>query len=141
MSGTKKLTPSMIGKFTKPRFFKGRKYFSVIYIANKKTWITSEFFADRLKQINNNLCKKKIRIIFSWAIECIILEIKALKVVFLPTNTTSKLQSLDQWIIRSFKVWYKRAVVKNIVVAIDRKEEITQLNILECMRIADRGRA
>lgn len=65
MSGTEKLTPLMIGKSRSPRCFKGIKSFPIRYRANKKAWMTSEFFADWLKQIDRNMCKKRRKSFFS----------------------------------------------------------------------------
>lgn len=142
MSGTDKLTPLMIGKSKSPRCFKGTKSFPLQYKANKKAWMTSELFADWLKQINRKMCQKKKKIILfidNCRAHGIIPKMKAVKVVFLPPNATSKLQPLDQGIIRSFKVGYRKDVVKKIIDAVDRKKEIKPVNILDCMRMADRA--
>ncbi|GBO31506.1 Tigger transposable element-derived protein 4 [Araneus ventricosus] len=46
MSGTAKLTPLTIGKYRNPRCFQGIKSFPLLYKANKKAWMTSEFFSE-----------------------------------------------------------------------------------------------
>ncbi|GBN68787.1 hypothetical protein AVEN_193224-1 [Araneus ventricosus] len=63
----------------------------------------------------------------------------ALKVVFLAPNTTSKLQPLDQGIIRSFKVFYREELVKKVVDSIDKNQKMKPVNMLDCMRMADRA--
>ena len=64
---------------------------------------------------------------------------KTVKVVFLLPNSTSKFQSLNQGLFRSFEVGYRKEVVKKIAVVIDRKEEIMPLNILDYMRMPGRA--
>ncbi|GBM57430.1 Transient receptor potential-gamma protein [Araneus ventricosus] len=66
-------------------------------------------------------------------------EMNAVKVVFLQPNTTSKLQPLNQGIIRSFKVFYKKERVRKVVDSIDKKNKMKPFNMLDCMRMADRA--
>ena len=42
-----------------------------------------------------------------------------IKVVFLPKNTTSRLQPLDAGIIKNFKVHYRRLLLKHTLAQID----------------------
>ncbi|GBN35072.1 hypothetical protein AVEN_6559-1, partial [Araneus ventricosus] len=43
------------------------------------------------------------------------LKLKNINLVFLPPNTTSMLQSLDQGIIRSFKVGYRELLLRHVL--------------------------
>ncbi|GBO09094.1 hypothetical protein AVEN_34835-1 [Araneus ventricosus] len=63
----------------------------------------------------------------------------AVKVVFLPPNTTSKLQPPDQRIIKSFKVFYRKESVKKVVDSIDKKQKMKPFNMLDSIRMADRA--
>ncbi|XP_054283402.1 tigger transposable element-derived protein 6-like [Macrosteles quadrilineatus] len=58
--------------------------------------------------------------------------LKNVKVQFLPPNTTSKLQPLDQGIIKNFKVNYRREVVKRFLRDMDN-ESMTQINLLDAL--------
>ena len=42
-------------------------------------------------------------------------ELSNIKLQFFPPNTTAKLQPLDQGIIRTFKTYYRKQVVKHII--------------------------
>ena len=43
------------------------------------------------------------------------------KLIFLPANSTSLLQPLDQGIIQNFKVLYRKLLIERILVEIDRE--------------------
>ncbi|GFX14941.1 uncharacterized protein TNCV_1486821 [Trichonephila clavipes] len=51
MDGSEEITPLAIGKFAKPRCFKGINSFPTNYRSNKKAWMTTELF--------NECCFKK----------------------------------------------------------------------------------
>ncbi|GBN90344.1 hypothetical protein AVEN_218377-1 [Araneus ventricosus] len=72
-------------------------------------------------------------------ISCCVYVTGSTKVVFFPPNTTSKLQPLDQGIIRSFKVFYRKELVKKVVDSIDKKQKVKPFNMLDSMRMADRA--
>ena len=55
--------------------------------------------------------------------------LKNIKLVFLPKNTTSRLQPLDAGIIRNFKHKYRKLLVRDVVSRID--EEKTASEIIE----------
>ncbi|XP_050061779.1 tigger transposable element-derived protein 4-like [Aphis gossypii] len=120
MTGTDKLKPLIIGKSRNPRCFTGVKSFPVDYTANKKAWMTSELFAEWLLRINKPM---KIQ--------------KPIKVKFLPPNTTSKSQPLDQRIIKTFKTLYREEIVRKIISDMD-DEKSTVIDILHAMRIVDK---
>ena len=50
--------------------------------------------------------------------------LKLIELIFLPPNTTSKLQSMDQGIIRSLKAYYKALALQRLVVAIDKGKDL-----------------
>ncbi|GBM17063.1 Tigger transposable element-derived protein 6 [Araneus ventricosus] len=104
--------------------------------------MTSEFFSEWLKQINKKICKEKRKIalfVDNCTVHSLIPEMNALKVVLLPPNTTPKLQPLDQGIIRNFKVFCRKELVKKFVDSIDNNQKMKPFNILDCMRMAYRS--
>jgi len=93
MTGTDKLKPLIIGKSKKPRCFAGVKSFPVDYTANKKAWMTSELFAEWLLRIDKQMKIQKRKILLfidNCPAHNIIPTCQAVKVKFLPPNTTSK---------------------------------------------------
>ncbi|CAF2027899.1 unnamed protein product, partial [Rotaria magnacalcarata] len=44
-------------------------------------------------------------------------QLEIIKLKFFPPNTTAKIQPMDQGVIRSFKVYYRRRLVKHIIIS------------------------
>ena len=58
-----------------------------------------------------------------------------IKIVYLPPNTTSKSQPIDQGIINNFKVFYRKDVVYYILRSLEVKTN-PDINLLLAMRFA-----
>ncbi|GBM14963.1 hypothetical protein AVEN_116606-1 [Araneus ventricosus] len=87
------------------------------------------------------MCKEKRTIVLfidNCTSHSLILDMNALKEVFLPPNTISNLQPLDQRIIKSFKVFYRKELAKKVVDSNDDKQKMKPFNMLDSMRMADR---
>lgn len=142
MTGTEKLKPFMIGKYNKPRCFAGVKSFPFEYVANPKAWMNSTVFGQWLLKLDKQMKKEKRKILL-FIDNCTahndIPELDAIKVQFLPANTTSKLQPLDQGIIKNFKTLYRKEVVKHILTSIEEEKNIVPINILQAMRMAKKS--
>ena len=61
--------------------------------------------------------------------------LKATELVFLPPNTTSKTQPMDQGVIRSLKANYRRKIIKRLIRAVDMKKKLPQTSILAAMQL------
>ena len=59
--------------------------------------------------------------------------LKAIDLIFLPPNTTSKTQPMDQGIIRSLKARYRTKVIRKYIAAVDAKKPLPKLTVLEAM--------
>jgi len=102
------------------RCFKGVKTLPVDNKANINAWMTAAIFKDWLinwdKELNRNIlllidnCPAHI-------IDCI--NLRHIKVIFLPANTTSIIQPCDQGIIRTFKAYYRSAIRGKVLALID----------------------
>lgn len=135
MTGSIKRKLLVIGKSKMPRCFKNVKNLPVDYDFNKKAWITSSIFEKTLKNWDKELSKQK---------KCIILlvdncpshppvdRLKQIKLVFLPPNCTSVLQPMDQGVIRSLKVSFRRELVYKIIEKTENKDE-TKVSVLDAI--------
>ncbi|XP_008187780.1 tigger transposable element-derived protein 4-like [Acyrthosiphon pisum] len=98
MTGSYKQKLLVIGKSKTPRCFKNVKNLTVDYKSNKKAWMTGDIFSDWLKEWDKQLAKEKRHILLT--VDNYLahppVETEFIKLVFLPPNTTSLLQPMDQ---------------------------------------------
>ncbi|XP_054259576.1 tigger transposable element-derived protein 6-like [Macrosteles quadrilineatus] len=134
-TGTDKLKPLVIGKSKNPRCFKNLTDLPTDYMANPKAWMNCEAFTKWLQSVNKEMKKKKKKILM-FVDNCTahgdIPKLSNIKIEFLPPNTTSKLQPLDQGIIQSFKVNYRKEVVQQFLRDMESRIP-TNINILDAM--------
>ena len=92
----------------------------VKWFHSKKAWMNDEIFASWLDSINIYF-KSQNRKILLFIDNCSAQfkseqkKLSNIKIIFYPANCTPVLQPLDQGIIRSFKVFYRRYLLQNIV--------------------------
>ncbi|KAK3084766.1 hypothetical protein FSP39_018528 [Pinctada imbricata] len=137
MSGTEKLPLMFIGKSANPRCFKNVKRLQTDYKSNKNAWMTSEIFKEWTGKLDFQMSKQKRNIclvIDNCPMHPHIKSLKATTIVFLPPNTTSVTQPMDQGIIRNLKVFYRKFVVQRKLRAIDTNSDFT-LTVLDALRM------
>jgi hypothetical protein len=101
MDGSEKIKLLVIGKFQNPRCFKGITSLPVEYRWNKKAWMTSQ-----------NICGMGL---IHCSAHTSIDNLKSINLQFLPPNTTSKLQPMDQRIIYNLKIKYRQRPIQYIL--------------------------
>ena len=86
------------------------------YFSNSKAWMNSDIMDTILTNLNRRFVRERRKIL-------LLPEFKEkfsnIKVVFLPVNTTSRLQPLDAGIIKNFKVFYRKCLVKHTLARIN----------------------
>ena len=125
MDGSEKLKPLTIGKSKNPRCFKNVKKLPVNYVANKNAWMTSDIWTDWLKKMDNLMrCKKRpiVMLCDNCAAHSSDVRLTNIKLVFLPPNTTSLIQPMDQGIIANFKQHYRSLVLRHLMADIDAND-------------------
>lgn len=137
--------PIVIWKSENPRCFRGLQKSSlpVKYFHQKKAWMTGEILDVVLTSFNRRMshAKRYVLLLIDNA-GCHPEELKGkysnVKVVFLPPNTTSKLQPLDLGIIQNFKTHYRRLLLRYVLAKIDScscaSEVAKSVNILTAIR-------
>ena len=113
-SGDRMLKPLLINRALKPRAMKGVDFdtLPVNWMANKKAWVTTTVFTEWFikyfvpetrKYLNERGFEFKVLLLVDNAPGHPQLEHQNVQVLFLPPNTTSLIQPLDQGIIATFR--------------------------------------
>ncbi|CAD6227751.1 GSCOCG00006207001-RA-CDS [Cotesia congregata] len=129
-SGTHKIPLFAIGKSAQPRCLRGIKNVPVHYTHQENSWMTceimktwyTEIFLSEIKKkhdIDNNPETKIVLIMDNAACHPPAEELnelcKSCTVIFLPANTTSLIQPLEQGIIEKFKRCYRNDLMEKII--------------------------
>ncbi|UYV79516.1 TIGD1 [Cordylochernes scorpioides] len=151
-SGDYIMKPLVINKSKMPRAFKGVNInnLPVYWRANKKAWVTAamftewfhEFFIPDAKKYlsSKGLPFKVLLLIDNAPGHPQDLEYENVKVKFLPKNTTSLLQPLDQGIISTFKDLYIKRAFTYILEQMENNESLTVISawknftMLDCVK-------
>ena len=136
-----KLKPLVIGKAENPRCFHGTDKASlpVTYRANRKAWMTTILFQEWLERLNSAM-KLQRREILMFVDNCSAhpaTELSNIKLVFLPPNTTSRLQPCDAGIIANVKSLHRKRLLRHVLAQMDEAESATELakrvNVLDAI--------
>uniref|UniRef100_A0A914W2W7 HTH CENPB-type domain-containing protein n=1 Tax=Plectus sambesii TaxID=2011161 RepID=A0A914W2W7_9BILA len=137
----------MIGRSKKPHCFRG-KNIPLPYYANTKAWMTSALWTKILLDFDSKMIKQKRKVLlFADNASCHKLEkgivLKNVTIQFLPANTTSIIQPLDQGIIRAFKMYYRQRIVRQQLLALEKGLSMEQfaktITVLEALRMVERS--
>ncbi|XP_031340904.1 tigger transposable element-derived protein 4-like [Photinus pyralis] len=115
MSGTEKRKLLVIGKSQNPRCFKNVRSLPVDYRANSKAWMTSELFIEHVRKWDEELKRKKR------------------KIVLLIDNCPAhpKIQQLHQW---TLKTYYRHSLLIRQVQNIDSGKAVT-VSVLDAINL------
>ena len=119
--------PVIIGRSLTPTCFKNvkdkRRPWGSYYYANKKAWMDLELMEEILRTLNRKCAAEDRKILLfidnapshpdSFS-DCF----SHVQIVFLPKNTTSKLQPHDAGIIKNFKVFYRKQLLQHVLARI-----------------------
>ena len=140
MDGSDKRKLLVIGKSVKPRCFRSVASLPVTYKANKNAWMTAAIFQHLVNDFDK--CMQAKRTV------CLLLDncsthkietahLKSVELVFLPANTTSSVQPLDQGIIRNFKHYCGQRMLQKVLLMIDADENATATNVAHAISVLD----
>lgn len=139
MSGKEKCKILVIGKSKQPRCFKGVKSLEVDYEYNTKSWMTSEIFERWILKFDKTMIKQKRKVVL-FVDNCpahpssVSKKLVNVKLVFFPPNTTSKLQPMDQGVIKTLKMYYRKQVLKRLILALENDEPVENvINLRLCI--------
>jgi len=61
--------------------------------------------------------------------------LNAIKIIFFPTNMTSKLQPMDQSLIKNLKHHYRKKIMQRYLRKLELDEAIRDVNLLDCIHM------
>ena len=133
-----KLAMFVIWKSKNPHCFKNVKHLRCEYKSQKKSWMNSEIFEEWVRKLDRRFRaddRKIALIIDNCPAHPSISNLTNVQIVFLPPNTTSILQPMDQGVIRSLKAHYRGRVVRLLCRALEKKEPCPKISILQSVKI------
>jgi hypothetical protein len=103
--------------------------------------MTSKIFTEVLK-IWNNKFQKENRKVLLFIDKCSAhpeIQLSNIKLIYLPPNTTFVLQPMDQGIIKCFKSYYRKILIRKLITDFKAKKEVhlNKLNILEAILMSN----
>ena len=131
-----KLPTFVIGKAKKPRSFKNIKKLPCRYQSQRKSWMDSILFEEWVRDVNKKFQaeeRKVALIIDNSPAHAIIENLPHASFFFLPPNTTSVCQSMDQGIIRCLKAHYGKRLVKLILRSLDSNKLLLKVSLLAAL--------
>ena len=142
--GIEKIELMIIGKALIPRVFKNKsgQELGLDYHANKKAWMTATLFFEWLARFHTYISKTPGRQALLLLDNCSahgsqqsMPDMDNVRVVFLPPNTTSKVQPMDAGIIACMKVRYTRLQMERALDLVDENvKNIYKVDVLSAMR-------
>ena len=137
--------PVVIWKSANPRCFRGfdKCLLPVKYYDQQKAWMTGEILDSYLTAFNSKMkAERRCILLFLDNAGCHPANLQDkysnIKIVFLPANTTSRLQPLDLGIIANFKTHYRRLLLQYVIAKIDNASNATEvtssINVLVAIR-------
>ena len=141
-TGTEKCKPFLIAKVKRPRCF-GKTYNPECYVRyrhNKTAWMNSVLFTEWLSEFDRKMKSEKRNVILlvdnagSHALGDV--KLTNVKVHFLPPNTTAYLQPMDAGIIKCFKSYYRRQLIKTYIECAekDQKQTVDMKQVIQMVK-------
>ena len=131
-----------IGKSKNPRCFKGVKSLPCRYRSQQKSWMSSEIFEEWVKEIDRSFGKRKRKIaliVDNCPAHPHVEKLEWVELIFLPPNTTSMTQPMDQGVIRLLKAKYRKLAVQKHLEQLDKGNGLLKFSILTAMTMLNKA--
>ena len=127
----------VIGKSGKPMCFKSidTRTLPVTWEHNKIAWMTSEIYQRWLQNFDSKLRRQVLLLLDNAPSHPKDANVTNVKLVFLPANTTSMLQPLDQGIIKIVKTICRKRLLQSVLAKMDKEEDVK--NVSKCLSALD----
>ena len=105
------------------------------YDFSAKAWMTSGIYESWLRKLYSQFCRQQrsvLLIVDNCPAHPVVDGLTNVKVAFLPPNATSKLQPMDQGVIRALKVRYRKKLLTRLIASVDSQDEF-KVSLLDAM--------
>ena len=133
-----KLPMFVIGKSKAPRCFKNVTSLPCRYRSQKKSWMDSTLFEEWVRELDVKFQKenRKIALIIdNCPAHPTIADLSNVKLIFLPPNTTSVSQPMDQGVIKCLKAFYRRRLVNLMIKRLEQGQDLPKISILRGLQL------
>ena len=125
--------------FTKnPRCFKNVKFLPCRYRNQGKSCMDGKLFEEWLRELDRKFAfeGRNVAFVIDYCPAHLHIDnLKAIKLYFLPPNTTSTTQPIDQDVIHSLKAKYHKNVVQKIIQSVEKKKTLPKISLLQGMQM------
>ena len=133
-----KLPMFVIGKLKAPRCFKNVTSLPCRYRSQKKSWMDSTLFEEWVRELDVKFQKenrKHALIIDNCPAHPTIADLSNAKLIFLPPNTTSVSQPMDQGVIKCLKAFYRQRLVNLMIKRLEQGQDLPKISILRALQL------
>ena len=113
--------------------FLGSAEYSMQIYSTKKNWMDSILFEEWIRELDSKFEREGRKIVLNvdnCPAHLRVKDLKAINLVFLPPSTTSKMQPMDQGVIRALKAHCRSKAVQMYITAIENNRPIPNISIL-----------
>ncbi|XP_071513406.1 uncharacterized protein [Panulirus ornatus] len=141
MDGSEKLPLLVIGQMKDPKASRNVETLPLPYEANDSAMMTSTIFEGWVRQLDEqyqNLNRNIVVLVDTCSAHPNLESLSNVQLTFLPPDTTSKLQPVEQGVIQNLKTFYRRSVLERLIECRERGREydVTLLEALELLQTA-----
>ena len=133
-----KLPMFVIGKSKAPRCFKNVASLPCRYRSQTKSWMDSTLSEEWVRELDLKFQKenRKIALIIdNCPAHPTIADLSNVKLIFLPPNTTSVSQPMDQRVIKCLKAFYRRRLVNLMIKRLEQGQDLPKISILRALQL------
>ena len=133
-----KLPMFAIGKAKKPQCLKNIKFLPCRYRNQQKSWLEGILFEQSVRELDRKFSSegRYVALVIDGCPDHLQIEnLKAIKLFSLPSKETSKIQPMDQGVIRSLKAMCHKNVVRKIIRSVERNKTLPKISLLQEMQM------
>ena len=133
-----KLPMFVTGKSKAPSCFKNVISLPCRYRSQKKSWMDSILFEEWIRELDVKFQKenRKIALIIdNCPAHPTIADLSNVKLIFLPPNTTSVSQPMDQGVIKCLKAFYRRRLINLMIKRLEQGQDLPKISILRALQL------